>query len=591
MTLETNSVSDSRRRLASVLAADVVGYTRIMEVDELGTHTRLMALRELVVLPEIARHQGKLVKNTGDGFLAMFDSARAATECGIAIQRGVLAREVEIVADRRINFRIGVNVCEVIVEDHDIYGDGVNVAARLQAYAEPAGLAVSGAVAELAGEFDGVTMTDLGQQQMRNLQHPVRVISLRLKEAPPVTAGDAFPGEEARPSIAVLPFRPGSSNLESYFTDGVVDNIVHALAALKELFVISRGSTLGFRGPSPDLRAIGQELGVRYILHGSVQRAGDRLRISTELADVEAGDVVRTDRHDGSVADLFDLQDQIAVDVVKSIAPHVRERELKRAMRKRPQDMTAFDLVLQALGPLYRLDYATFSRARGLLQRAMVVDPGYAPAYSYAAWWHSARIGQVWSNDPIADAREAVRLAESALDRDPSDALALAVYGHQRAYVRKEYEAAIEYLDAAIAACPNLAIAWTLKGLTLCFIGEGAKALEHARHGVRLSPNDQNIGFAEHIVAQAHYIVGDFEQAVVWSRRAVAHNDRQGSTLRTLISSLVAIGDLEAAQTVALRHREIAPRFRIRDWADRSPMSSGFVRARIDRLRRAGLPD
>ena len=238
---------------------------------------------------------------------------------------------------------------------------------------------------------------DLGQIYMRNRHEPVRVLSLRLAEAAAFGIGEVQPGTDSRPSIAVLPFRKIAAGDDAYFADGIVDNIVQSLAALRELFVIARGSTLGFGGGPIDAHAVGTALGVRYLLYGSVQRSGDQLRIGTELNDVETGEVLRADHYDGNLSDLFLLQDRIAEQTVKMIAPRVRQRELKRALKKHAQNMTAYDLVLQALEPMHRLDYASFSRARGLLQRAMVVDPSYAPAFALAARWHSIRVGQGWS--------------------------------------------------------------------------------------------------------------------------------------------------------------------------------------------------
>ncbi len=579
------------RLTAAVLAADVVGYVRLMELDEEGTHARLMNLRDTILGPEIRKREGRIVKHTGDGFMAMFSSAGGALEAAKAMQGAVMALEAAISPERRIAYRMGLNVSEVIVEPEDIYGDGVNVAARLQTHAEPGGIVISGNVAEAAGSLDGLHSVDLGQMYLRNHKNPVRVLSLRLPGVTVATHGDALPGTEARPSIAVLPFRKLATGDDTYFADGFVDNIIHALSALKELFVIARGSTLGFGSGPIDIKAVGRDLGVRYVLYGSVQRAGQRLRVMTELCDAETGEVMRPDQYDGSIDELFDFQDRIAIEVVKAIAPQVRDRELKRALRKHPQNMTAYDLVLQALEPLYRLDYASFARARGLLQRAMTVDPSYAPAFAYAAWWHSARIGQSWSNDMAMDGREALRLAEAALVCDPSDTLALAVYGHEKAYVQKMYDTALESFDRALKACPNSASTWTLKGLTLCFIGDGPSALNCALRGLELSPRDQNINFAEHIIAQAHYINGDFRSAVEWSKRAVDHNDRQASNLRTLISSLIAIGQTDAARDVALHHRQIAPDFSVSEWAARSPMNAGFIMSRVRRLRDAGMRD
>jgi adenylate cyclase len=396
---------------------------------------------------------------------------------------------------------------------------------------------------------------------------------------------------EPRPSIAVLPFRKLVLADESYFADGFVDNIIHSLAALKQLFVIARASTLNYATSPLDVRAIGAELGVRYVLYGSIQRIGSRVRVGTELSDAETGEVIRSDHYDDDINDLFDLQDKIAEEVVKVIEPRIRKRELARALRKHPQDMNAYDLVLQALELLDQLEYETFSGARGLLERAMTLDPTYSPAFSYAAWWHSYRIGQEWSEDVAADAREAARLAEAAIERDDTDALALAVHGHLKSFLKKDFSGAIESLDRALSACPNSAIAWTLKGATLCFMGDGLRALQCASNGLRLSPRDKHIFFAEHILAQAHYINGDLDEAILWSQRAEEHNGRLTSNLRTLIASLIAVGRTDEARAAAQRHQAIAPRFSLRAWAMRSPMRDEVKQSRVEMLREAGLPE
>jgi len=580
-----------QRQVASVVAADVVGYTRLMELDEQGTHSRLMKLRFSTMQPLIASRQGRIVKNTGDGFMVLFDSADAATQCAIEMQKAVAALEASEPADRRICFRMGVNVADIIVEDHDVYGDGVNVAARLQTYAEPGGIVISGSVADQIDGTHGMSVLDLGQMHMRNLTHPVRVLSLRVTDAPTATVGETHAGYEPRPSIAVLPFRKLESADDAYFADGIVDNIIHSLAALKELFVISRGSTLGYGGQTIDARTVGRELGVRYVLYGSVQRSGTRLRIATELSDAETGEVIRADHYNGHLEELFDLQDLIAVEVVKTIAPHVRDRELKRALRKHPQNMTAYDLVLQALEPLHQLDYATFSRARGLLQRAMTLDPSYAPAFSYAAWWHSYRVGQEWSPDVAMDSAEAVRLSAAAVERDPNDALALAIGGHEKSFLVKDFDTAIQDFERALSACPNSATAWTLKGATHCFMGDGPNAVRCAETGLRLSPIDQSVFFAEHILSQAHYINGNFQEAVEWGLRACKHNGRLTSNLRTLTASLVAAGKLDEARDVAERHLHAAPNFSLKAWAARTPLQGSIREIFADRLRLAGMRD
>jgi TolB-like protein len=522
--------------------------------------------------------------------MAMFESARAAMESAIAMQRAVTEREADQLPDRRIAFRMGLNIADVIVEDHDIYGDGVNIAARLQGYAEPGGIVISGAVRDAVGGTLGLDVTDLGLLQLRNLSHPVQVISLRLPGTPPAAVGEMAAGYDGRAWIAVLPFRNLDGPEEAYFAHGMVDHIICALAALKELFVISRGSTVDFQDEAIDVRAIGERLGVRYVLSGSVLRSGNRLRISAELSDATTGEIIRADHYDGDLGDLFDLQDRIAQEVVKTVAPNVRERELRKSLRKHPQNMTAYDLVLQAMEPLYQLDYATFSLARGLLQRAMTLDPSYAPAFSYAAYWHIFRVGQEWTPDLAADIAEAARLAAAAIANDANDAMALAIYGYFQSFLKKDYEGAIEFIDRSIATSPNCAIAWTFKGATLCFVGDGPDAVRCAETGVRLSPLDKHVFFAEHILAQAHYINGNFRRAITWARRSDQHNARLTSNLRTLISSLVATDRLDEAREVAARHARIAPTFSVSAWAARTPMQGEIRKRRVERLLAAGMP-
>jgi class 3 adenylate cyclase/TolB-like protein len=590
MMADPDNIPSLHHRLASVLMVDVVGYTRLMELDERGTHGRLMNLRFSVLQPVVEERHGRIVKNTGDGFLAMFESARDAMEAAIAMQNEVTKRESDQPPDRRIAFRMGLNIADVIVEDHDIYGDGVNIAARLQSYAEPGGIVVSGVFRDAVGGSLGLDTVDLGLLHLRHLSHPVQVISLRLPGAPTAAIGEMTGGYEGRASIAVLPFRNLAGPDDAYFAHGMVDHIIYALAALKELFVISRGSTVGFSDPI-DLRAVGQHLGVRYVLSGSVLRSGQRLRIGTELGDASTGEIIRADQHAGDLDDLFHVQDQIAQEVVKTIAPNVRDRESKKSLRKHPQNMTAYDLVLQAMEPLYQLDYATFSRARGLLQRAIALDPGYAPAFSYAAYWHMFRQGQGWSPDASADIRAAAQLARAAIANDSHDAMALAMFGHAQSHLTRDFEQSIGIFDSAIAICPNLANAWIFKGATLCFIGDGPSAVRCAETGVRLSPFDQHVFFAEHILAQAHYVNRNFDLAISWGRRADMHNGRNTSNLRTLISSLMAIDKTEEAREVANRHAEIVPGFRVSAWAARTPMQGDIKKQRITRLLAAGMPD
>lgn len=581
-----------QRRLVAVLAADVVGYGRLTELHEESTHAWLMRLRSEVLDPGIAAYRGHLIKNTGDGFLAMFDSAHDATQYALAMQRTVTERTAEQPAEERVSFRMAVNVADAIIEKDDIYGDGVNIAARLQAYAEPGGIVVSGAVAEQIGSAFGLGTIDLGNLHLRNHARPVRVFALRVQTAPLRLVGDALAGSEPRPSIAVLPFRKHQTDPEEgYFADGIVDVIINALASLKELFVISRGSTLGYAGETIDARAIGRELGVRYVLYGSVHRSRGRIRIGTELSDTETGTIVRSDQYDGDLAELFEVQDRIATNVVKTIAPNVRERELTRAMRKHPQNMTAYDFVLQALDFLYRMDDESFARARGLLQQAMTHDPGYAPAYSYTAYWYILRVGEIGSTDPVADAEAGAQHAAAAIERDPNDAMALAVYGHVQSFLLKRYDRAVSYLDRALEAGPSSAMAWSMSSATSGFIGDGPTAVKRAEQGVRLSPLDALTFWHEGLLAQAHYVNGDYEQAVNWAYSAIGRNGSIRFIYRTLIATLAALGRAQEAAAAARRLMQLQPEFRMSVYAKNCPFQGAILAQWLARLRSAGLPD
>jgi len=582
----------TQRRLAAILIADMVGYSRLMEAHEEYTHTWLMRLRSEALDPGIDAYAGRIVKNTGDGFIAIFDSARDATACARALQQAVAAVTAEQPIERRILFRMAVNVADIIIEDDDVYGDGVNVAARLQTYAEPGGIVFSGAAVEQMGSSLGVGVIDLGELPLRNLVRPVRVFALGPRAAPPRLVGDNLAGAEPRPSIAVLPFRMHQTAPEdSYFANGIIDDIINGLSALKELFVVSRGSALGYGGTTLDVRAIGRDLGVRYVLYGSVRRSGGRLSIGTELSDAETGTVIRADQYDGSLIDLFELQGRITLNVVRTIAPQVHERELVRAMRKKPQNLTAYDFVLQAIDLLYRMDFESFSHARGLLQQAIAHDPGYATAHAYMAYWHIFRVGEMGSPDPGADAVAAAGHAAEALERDGDDALSLAIGGHVQSFLLRNYGQATSLLDRAIAASPSSAMAWTMSSLTRGFIGDGPAAVQHAEQGVRLSPLDARLFWHEGGLAQAHYINGTYAKALDWARSAVGRNESIRYNLRTLIATLAALGEVGEAAEAARHLQRIQPGFRLGPYSKNCPFPRPIRDIWLARLRSAGLPE
>jgi adenylate cyclase len=584
-----------QRRLCAILAGDLAGYARLMEADEERTHLRLQRLRHDLLEPGIARWSGRIVKHTGDGFLALFDNLQSAIGCAIELQRELGEAGTEEAPDRRFAFRMGLNLSDTIIEADDIFGEGVNIAARLQAYAEPGGLVVPAAVAEQIEARPGLRRVDLGDLPLKNISKPVRAISLHFDSKPQIPRAFAAASRtkmDNRPSIAVLPFR---QQLEvagaDYFSDGIVDDIIRSLSGIKDLVVIARGSTLEIGAARADTRAIGRELGARYVLNGGVVRAAGRIRINTELTDAESGVILWAERHDGVGSDLFALQDRISLQVVSTLAPQIREQELKRALRKHPDSMDAYDLVLQAINLLYRMEYEPFSGARSLLQQARILDDDYAPAWTYAAQWHTFRIGQGWSSDQQADALEAERLALAAIERDRNDAAALAVGGHASSFLRHDYEVGRELVDRALEVGPSCALAWTLGSCTCSYMGEGPEAVSRAEHSLRLSPRDPLAFFYLCNMGIAHYANGDYEETVRFARRAAAHKKTFRANLRMLAAGLVALGRLDEARAVGLTLSDVDPGFRLSRYRNLCPWQHPDTLEKfLERLHQAGLP-
>ncbi|MFN3670829.1 MAG: adenylate/guanylate cyclase domain-containing protein [Bosea sp. (in: a-proteobacteria)] len=583
-----------QRHLAVILSADVVGYTRLSEAAEEATHQRLMSLRAILIDPCVRDHAGRIVKNTGDGFLATFESAPAAVDCALSLQRRLAVATADQPAMLRIAFRMGINLADVILENDDVFGDGVNVAARLQSYAEAGEVVVSQAVFDKLDEATRSLGFDMGEIFLRNHEKPVRVFALRPEPTgrPRRRIGESAAGVDPRASIAILPFRGnGVPADQSFVADGVVDSIIQSLSGHKDLFVISRGSTLRYGRRRSDPVAVGRHLGVRYVMDGAVALNENRVRITTELVASENGAVVSADHYDGKLGQLFELQDSIALKLVKTIAPNIRERELRRTLRKHPQSLTGYDLLLQARDLLYKMDAESFARAHGLLQQAMVLDPSYAPPFTYTALWHVFRVGELGSPDPDGDTKAAAERALAAIERDGNDALALAIYGHVQAFLLRDPVTAHRFLDRAIEAGPSVAMAWTMSSAARGFVGDGKLAVQHGEQGQRLAPADPYRFWHEGILAQAHYINHDYDQAIGWALSAVAQNPSIRFTLRTLAASLAAAGRLAEARTAAERLLQIQPDFRLAVYALRCPFVAPILAVWLGHLRQAGLPD
>jgi adenylate cyclase len=580
------------RRLTAVMVADVAGYVRLMEANEDSVHGRLIALRDNVIEPLIRANHGEIVKNTGDGFFATFASVRDAYQCAVLLQHKIAEQETAHAPEGRLSFRMCLNLCEAIFEKGDIFGDGVNIAARLQHFAAPGGIVLSASAREQLGGTIGHPVHDLGELRLKHLARPVRAFAVQLDEGWSGIAPAPMPVPVGKPSIAVLPFRSLQSGADdSYFASGIAEDVVGALTGLQDLLVISNGSTRGYIGNTVDPRAVRNDLGVRYVLLGSVRRAGGRVRIQTELSDTETGAVVHSERFDGVSANLFELQDQIASQIVAIIAPHVRDAELKRVRRKRPENLDAYDLVLRAIDLMYRLNLDDFKAARQLLAQAIDLDPSYAKAYAMAAKWHGLSFGQGWSSDPDHDAAETDRLASEAIKRDGGDALALALCGHHKAFLFRDYDRAIALFDRAIAAGPNSALAWTLSSPTFSYIGDAPSALSRAERGLRLSPLDPDAFWYQTSLTLAHYASGNYEEAVVCGRKVAAAKPIFTANLRFLAASLAALGRQAEAREAAHLLLQLQPRFSARRFADGYAFRDEERRKRFgEQLILAGLP-
>ncbi len=400
----------------------------------------------------------------------------------------------------------------------------------------------------------------------------------------------SWPGPPSTAPDASAPSH-GENEGDSYFGNGIVDDIVGAFASLHELLVISRSSTIRYRGTRVDVCEVGRDLGVTYALSGSVQRAGPRLRVSVELAETSHAAVVWANHFDGNSEDLFALQDQIASRVVSTIAPQVREAELRRALRKRPDSMEAYDCVLRALSQIYRLKPDDFAEARIWLEKAIALDPGYATPYALLAIWHSIRFGQGWSSDPAADQAEVMRLASAAVERDSFDAMALALCGHAKSILLHEFDEAITLFDRALAASPNSAIAWTRSSPTYSYLGDSGEAIRRAQQGLRLSPFDPHIFYAHSILGLGHYVGGDYEEAARWGRIAREENAQFTANLRLLAASLGALGLMEEAHDVRDALLIVEPKFEVARFVARYAIRDPDRSEQLARhLRLAGLP-
>lgn len=535
------------RRLAAILAADVVGYSRLMDEDEAGTLDVLKAHRHDLFEPEIAKRGGRIVKLMGDGALVEFNSVVDAVESALAIQRA-LARQ-----NGKIALRIGINLGDVIIEGDDIYGDGVNIAARLEQMAESGGIAVSDDVwRHSRGKMDAI-FDDLGDKEIKNIKQPIRVWSWRpeTKEQP---GRDTAPAERPaldlpdKPSIAVLPFDNMSGDADQeYFADGVVEALTAALSRIRTFFVIARNTSFTYKGKPKNVLDIGRELGVRYLLEGSVQRAGGKVRITVQLIETEAGAHVWAEKYDGSLDDIFDLQDRITEQVAGAISPSIRLAEIDRSGRKRPQELGAYDYTMRAFRHVWALEEEEAARALELLDEAMAIEPDYPLALALAAWCHAQSSVYNWTKDIASAKAKALRLAESAAAISSDDPLILTVLGTVHTFAR-HFGAARVLLERALTLDPNSAWAWSRLGWLDNYADRPVEAREKFEKALRLSPLDP-MNFNIYVgLASARQISGDDAGASEMFLRALDERPNAMWVHRNLAAALLGAGRKQEAQ-------------------------------------------
>jgi adenylate cyclase len=580
------------RKLAAILAADVAGYSRLAAADEERTLGRLRALRSDLIDPTVALHHGRIVKRTGDGVLIEFRSVVDAVRCAIEVQNGMVERNVGLPPERRIEFRIGIHLGDVVEEsDGDLMGDGVNIAARLEGLAAPGAIYLSEqAYWQVKSRLD-LVVEELGEQRLKNIIEPIRVYRVSSNDAARKSTPGLTPPD--KPSIAVLPFQNMSGDPEQdYFTDGIVEDIITALSRFSWLMVIARNSTFTYKNKTMDVKQIGRELGVRYALEGSVRKSANRVRITGQLVDASTGAHLWADRFDAALEDIFDVQDRVAASVSGAIEPRLRSAEIERAQRKPTSSLDAYDLYLRALPYFHALTLEGNDQALKLLQEALGLDPGYALAAAMAAWCHGYRRSHGWAKDLKKETREALQLAQAALDADSYDAEVLHMSGFTLAYVGGDNETGALLLDRALSINPNSALAWSASGHIRGWLGEPEVAIEHFTRAIRLSPLDPMLSTFYGGIAMAHFAAKRYASTVEWADKAVRIGPKFQPAYRWLAAGLAQLNAVEQAQAVIRRSLVLDTRITLAELRKRLPsFSSSLLNDYIDGLRKAGIPE
>jgi adenylate cyclase len=575
-----------QRRLAAILATDVVGYSALMERAEEATYAEFERLKRELIEPSLSRHEGRLIRTTGDGALAEFASPLAATRCALEIQDHLAS------SGSSLTLRVGLNLGDVIVgQNGELYGDGINIAVRLEGIADPGGILMSEKVySEVDGKLDG-GLEDRGEQYLKNIAKPVRAYAVCTGAHGAPTGGlGAVPQLPDKPSIAVLPFQNMSGDPEQeYFADGMVEEIITALSRFKSLFVIARNSSFTFKGRAVDIKDVGRRLGVRYVLEGSVRKAAGKVRITGQLIDAVTGAHIWADRFERDLTDVFALQDEVTIAVVSAIQPKLVQTEIAIAARRGPENLTAYDFYLRAIPQYYPATREGNAEAIRLAHRALELDPQFATVAALAGVCHMQNILWGYAIDPQFDRKEAIRLSRLALSIDDGDADTLAWASLISAFMVADCESEIEMIDRAVALNPNSFNAWHCRGWVYRNAGLPEEAIRSFERAFRMSPLDPRLQFTFAGIGMALIELGRFDEAIVAGKKALRHNPFFSSTYRCLASAFAHLGrDAEARET-AMRLVELDPAFTISAWIARGGQSNSKLM--IEGLRKAGLPE
>jgi adenylate cyclase len=581
------------RRLAAILAADVAGYSRLMSQDEAGT-LRSLTLHREIMDRLIAEHGGRIANTAGDSVLAEFPSASVAVQCAVEVQTALTALNEEASPDCALRFRIGIHLGDILVKAGDLFGDAVNIAARVQGLAEPGGLCLSGEAYTQVRKSFTVKVNDLGPQHLKNIDEPVKVYAIRMGGAPGAAGalgGPKSPISPDRPSLAVLPFKSASGDpAQDYLLEGITDDLITSLYRIKWLVVIARGSSFAFKGEAVSPQQVGQALGVRYVLDGSIRQAGNRIRVTAHLIETASNAHAWTDRFEGSLEDIFALQDQIAESVAGAVEPTIRRAEVSRARTKPTESLDAYDLYLRALPLHYSNIYERLAEAQRLLARAIEIDPNYSTAKAFSALTTVIQTNQGWTSPPEQD--QGVRLAREALADHKDDPVILRCGGHALAYLAHEHDLAVALLERALALHPNSAEVHHSTGWVLNFACDGFRAIEHFHRAMRLSPLDPEMGHTLMGLTFAQLLMGRYEEALQTSRKAMAAMPTSLSPLRAAILACDHLGMTAEMKAVAANLLAISPGFRVGQFSKLQPFKDEqFAKSYMTALRKADLPE